>query len=313
MKYLNIQDEINYYKKIYRVKKGIEEVFLDKNYTEIQLPTFENIEVEKEIYDKKKMDSVIKVVDKNSDLISLRMDNTTGILKRVIPKIGKDETIKLFYDSKVYRKDSNSNIKETRQLGVECIGAATESDKEIISMTLDILDRFNGDFILEISNSKYISGLIEETLLEREDIFKLKELLYTKNRFELKRFLEEKMISDIVRCTIEKLLDLQGSFEEIMQGARENSINEKMENALNEIESLNKYIKSLNYERFIQYDFSMIMEFNYYDGLIFKGYYPNHYKDIICGGRYDSFTEKFGEKVPAIGFSLDIDELTQIV
>lgn len=313
MKYLNLQDEMNYYKKIYKVKKGIEGIFLDKDYTEIQLSTFESIEVEKDIYDKKKMDSVVKVVDKNSDLIALRMDNTTGILKRVIPKIGEEEIIKLFYDSKVFRKTDNNNITETRQLGVECIGDEIESDKETINMVLDILDRFNGDFILEISNGKYINGLIEETLFEREDVFKLKELLYTKNRFELKGFLENKNIRSDLKEKLENLLDLQGCFKEVIEGARKNCINEKMENALDEIESLNSYIESLNYERYIQYDFSMIMEFSYYDGLIFKGYYPNHYKDIICGGRYDNFTEKFGNRVPAIGFSLDIDELTQIV
>ena len=95
--------------------------------------------------------------------------------------------------------------------------------------------------------------------------------------------------------------------------AKENCINEKMEIAIREIEELNQYINSLGYSKYISYDFSMIMEFSYYDGLIFKGYYPNYYKDIIWGGRYDGFTEKFGKGVPAIGFSLDIDELIGIV
>lgn len=313
MKYLNIQDEINYYKKVYGVKKQIEEVFLDKDYTEIQLSTIENIEVKKELYDKAKMDSMVKVVNKNSDLLTLRIDNTTGILKKIIPKIREDEMIKLFYDSKVFRKDSSSNIKEMRQLGVECIGGGVDSDKEVVSMTLDILDKFNGDFILEISSSKYIIGLLEATKFKEEDASKLKELLYTKNRFELRDFLSKKNIEDGIKENLEKLLELQGRFEDVISDARKICINKKMEEALDELQELNKYINNLGYEKYIQYDFSMIMEFSYYDGLIFKGYYPNHYKDIICGGRYNGFTEKFGNKVSAIGFSLDIDELTEIV
>lgn len=312
MKYLNIKDEIDYYKKTYEVKQRIKEIFLNEDYTEIQLSTFEDIEVKKAIYDKKKMESMVKVVNKSSDLLTLRLDNTTGILKRVIPKIDS-EIIKLYYDSKVFRKDTTSNIKEIRQMGVECIGGGIETDKEIIFMALDILDNFNGDFILEISNSKYIMGLIEASNLDDEDILRLKELLYTKNRFELKDFLDSIDMEENTKKSIEKVLDLQGSFEEVMEKAKENALNENMKLALREMEVLNDYIEKLGYARFIEYDLSMIMEFSYYDGLIFKGYYPNHYKDIICGGRYDSFTEKFGTPIPAIGFSLDIDELTEIV
>ncbi len=313
MKYLNIQDEMDYYKKIYQVKKGIEDIFLDKKYTEIQLSSLEDIEVKKAIYDKEKMESMVKVVNNNSDLLTLRLDNTTGILKRIIPKVEQDRIIKLYYDSKVFRKDSTSNIKEIRQIGVECIGGTIELDKEITNIVLDILDKFNGDFILEISNSKYIMGLIEGIGLRNEDIAKLKELIYTKNRFELNDFLTQKDIEDDMKIRLESLLDLQGSFQDIIDKAKALCINKRMEIALKEIEDLNEYIKTLNYQKYIQYDFSMIMEFSYYDGLIFKGYYPNYYKDIICGGRYDSFTEKFGRRIPAIGFSMDIDELTEIV
>lgn len=313
MKYLKIQDEINYYKKTYEVKKAIEEIFLAKDYNEIQLSAFEDIQVKKSIYDKAKMDSMVKVVNKNSDLLTLRLDNTSGILKKVIPKLGEEESIKLFYDSKVFRKDITSNIKEIRQLGVECIGKGLEADKEITWMTLEILNKFNGDFILEVSNSKYIRALIEVLDLSEKDELKLKELLYTKNRFELRAFLEEKYIEDDLKKKLERLLDLQGSFKEVIESARENCVNEKMRMAVKDIEELSAYIDSLGYSKFVKYDFSMIMEFSYYDGLIFKGYYPNHYKDIICGGRYDRFTEKFGNRMPAIGFSLDIDELTEIV
>ena len=57
----------------------------------------------------------------------------------------------------------------------------------------------------------------------------------------------------------------------------------------------------------------MITELDYYDGVIFKGYYPNSFKEIIKGGRYDSFTEYFGEKVSAIGFSVELDEIANII
>lgn len=311
MKYLNIKDEMAYYKKLYEVKSSIEGIFVDKDYTEVQLSALENIEVKKSIYDKNKMESMVKVVNKSSDLLTLRLDNTSGVLKKMIPRMG-DEVLKLYYDSKVFRKDMDSNIREIRQLGVESIGGGLEADKEIVNMTLDILDKFNGEFILEISNSKYIRGLIDAAGLEEDEATRLKELFYTKNRFELKDFLKDLAIDDKMKKNIEKVLDLQGSFEDIIEDASANCLNDKMSLALDELRVLNDYIEELGYGDYIEYDLSMIMEFSYYDGLIFKGYYPNHYKDIVCGGRYDGFTEKFGSRIPAIGFSLDIDELTEI-
>lgn len=48
---------------------------------------------------------------------------------------------------------------------------------------------------------------------------------------------------------------------------------------------------------------------DYYEGIMIKGYYANVYKEILSGGRYDSLTQEFGRRVPAIGFCIDVDGL----
>jgi ATP phosphoribosyltransferase regulatory subunit len=40
-----------------------------------------------------------------------------------------------------------------------------------------------------------------------------------------------------------------------------------------------------------------------------KTFYENSNKEIIKGGRYDINWDGYGEVIPAIGFSVDIDEL----
>ena len=116
---------------------------------------------------------------------------------------------------------------------------------------------------------------------------------------------------DICDCLL-NIFDLQGDVSKIIDKAGNYYMNQIMEAALQELRILGDFIEKEGYSKYVHFDLSMIMELNYYDGVIFKGYYPNLYKDIICGGGYDSFTEQFGSKVPAIGFSLDLDELTKI-
>ncbi len=56
----------------------------------------------------------------------------------------------------------------------------------------------------------------------------------------------------------------------------------------------------------------MIQDIDYYDGIIFKGFCQSIPTKILSGGRYDKSTEKYGKKVPAIGFMIDMDLITRI-
>jgi ATP phosphoribosyltransferase regulatory subunit len=84
-------------------------------------------------------------------------------------------------------------------------------------------------------------------------------------------------------------------------------MNDLMKEGISELTKVNEHFK--NETNKITYDLSLVSELNYYDGIIFRGYIENSNKEMIKGGRYDSFTEQFGFKIPAIGFSIELDEL----
>ena len=102
---------------------------------------------------------------------------------------------------------------------------------------------------------------------------------------------------------------MQGDIFKIAEKARGLFLNEKMQKAIDELLFLKKFIDNEDYSKYVYFDLSLITELSYYDGIIFKGYFPNSFKDIISGGRYDSFTIDFGKKIPAIGFSIYLNEL----
>ena len=84
-----------------------------------------------------------------------------------------------------------------------------------------------------------------------------------------------------------------------------------MYKSLKELEEISLIIKESNCKEYINFDLSMIGKFDYYEGIMIKGYYSNVYKEILSGGRYDSLTEEFGRRVPAIGFCIDVDGLME--
>ena len=45
----------------------------------------------------------------------------------------------------------------------------------------------------------------------------------------------------------------------------------------------------------------------------FEGFVPDIGCSVLSGGRYDSLLEKFGDSLPAIGFSVKLDALLPVV
>ena len=53
----------------------------------------------------------------------------------------------------------------------------------------------------------------------------------------------------------------------------------------------------------------MLSKYNYYTGIIFKGYTYGVGDAIVKGGRYDNLLGRFGKNAAAIGFMIVVDDL----
>ena len=310
MKYLSIENELNYSKKRYEFTKHIESIFVNNNYIQIKPSIFEDYDNFKAINKRIKTESMVKVV--SDKILVLRPDITTSIIKSLIPRWEEDLILKLFYHSTVYKNTGKEGIKEIRQFGCEYLGEKSiEADKEIVNMSLDILQRFGEKFILEIGNSNYINGLLSEFKLKEYEENKLKNLILRKNKIEIKSYIKKLHIKEEVKETLLNLFELNGNIEEVLSKAKKLYTNDLMNKSLKELEEISLIIKESNCKEYINFDLSMIGKFDYYEGIMIKGYYSNVYKEILSGGRYDSLTEEFGRRVPAIGFCIDVDGLME--
>ncbi len=314
MEFLKVKEEIDYSDKRYKITREIEDIFINNGCINIEPSIFEDYDNFISVNTRIKKESMVKVLNGNSNVLILRPDITMNIIKNLIPRWENDLKLKLFYNSTIFRNKTDSNIKEFRQMGVEYIGEASmKADRDVIGLALNVLKKYNNNFILEIGNSKYIDELLRMTELEESIEKELKSLIYKKNKMELIDYVANLNVKKEIYDLLSNILDFQGNIEEIIKKAQNFYMNDEMKKSIEELRALNGFIKEYGYLKNIHFDLSMVSELDYYEGIVFKGYYTNSYREIISGGRYDSLTEVFGKKVSAIGFSIDIDELIKVI
>ncbi|MDL0148803.1 ATP phosphoribosyltransferase regulatory subunit, partial [Clostridioides difficile] len=281
-------------------------------YFQIEPQLFEEYDEFTTINNKIPEESMVKVV--NGKVMVLRADITTSIIKSLVPRWEDGLKLKLFYNSSIYKNKNTVGIKEIRQIGCEYLGeASVEADREVVKLALKILEKYNNNFILEVGSSKYIHGLLEELNLNKNCENQIKNLLYTKNTHELKVYIEELKIKREVKELLSNILSLQGNLYNVIEKSNKFYCNNKMKQALEELKQVNNLIEECNFLDKARFDLSMITMLDYYEGIMFRGYYPNSYKEILSGGRYDSLTKEYGKEIPAIGFTLSVDELMKYV
>ena len=59
-------------------------------------------------------------------------------------------------------------------------------------------------------------------------------------------------------------------------------------------------------------DLGLVQRNDYYTGVVFSAYVHQRGDAVLMGGRYDSLCEKFGDPMPAVGFSLDLDAVADL-
>ena len=68
-------------------------------------------------------------------------------------------------------------------------------------------------------------------------------------------------------------------------------------------------LKLYGYEKYVSFDLGMVNHFDYYTGIIFRGYTYGTGDAIGKGGRYDNLLAQFGKEASACGFTILIDDV----
>ncbi len=282
-------------------------------YRDIQTPTFEFFDVFSKEVGTTPSRELYKFFDKEGNTLVLRPDFTPSIA-RCAAKYFMDEDvpIRFCYQGNTFTNTSllQGKLKEVTQMGAELIGdASVQADAEMIAMTIEALYHAGlSDFQISVGNLEYFKGICAEAGLSEETELELREYISGKNFFGAEELLDSAGVERRDRELLLKVSELFGTAA-ILDEAKRAVTNERSRNAVKRLEKVYEALCEYGVEKYVSFDLGMLSKYNYYTGIIFKGYTYGVGDAIVKGGRYDSLLGRFGKDAPAIGFMIVVDDL----
>jgi len=288
---------------------NIRKMYDSYGYKKISLPSFEEYDLyneNKDFIDR----NVLTVMSPNGKLLALRPDITLSVAK----KVSKDRSLKyskIYYQENTYNLTKYVGYEEDEQLGIELIGKeSTFLDFEIINLAVKSLDIINKKSMIVLSHAGFISSIFENFDLEYETKEQILDCINRKNSHDIQKILKKnEHISENVKKLIYKIPELSGNLENIEKELLKYEINDNTKKILSELKQLNSLLMKFYKKSKIVFDFSVVKNLNYYNGIILQGYIEDFPNVILTGGRYDKLFEKFGVDTGAVGFAILTDGL----
>ena len=283
-------------------------VFKSFNYKEFRTPIIENKSlfqrsagetsdiVQKEVYE---------FQDRNEETLCLRPEGTAGLVRALITNgLISEEIKKFFYIGPMFRyeRPQKGRKRQFFQAGVELVGeGSSKSDVEVLLIAKTILEKLGVEYCLEIN---YLGG--EESLNSYRTY--LREFLQAN-----KESFDEKLYARLQRNPVRAIDSKDEKIREVIKNAKD------ITNFLNEDEKLafSETVEALDMLQ-VEYKINtkLVRGMDYYTGTVFEFTVDSlgAQNAVIGGGRYDNLIEELGgRKLPAIGFALGIDRLSEIV
>lgn len=282
-------------------------------YKNIQTPTFEFFDIFNRERGTVPSRNMYKFIDRDGRTLVLRPDITPSIA-RAVAKYYNGERIPLRFsycgNTFINNSSLQGKMKETTQLGAELIGdKSIEGDAEIIALAIHmLLESGLQDFQLDIGHVGFFKALAQEAAMDEAAVAQMRVLIESKNYFGVEALLEQLTLPEETADIFLKLPEMFGAYDVIEQ-AKAMTGNEAALDALASIEKLYRLIAEYGFEKYITIDLGMLTEYDYYTGIIFRGYTYGTGDAVVKGGRYDHLIRQFGKDAASVGFAVVLDEL----
>ena len=201
-------------------------------------------------------------------------------------------------------------LAEKTELGAEHINDdSPEADAEAVVMMIDcFLAAGLSDFRIDIGQSEFYRGIMEDLDVSDEVKAQIHEYIENKNSLGMELLLSEVAIKDCYRHILLEYNELYGDAS-MLARAKELTVNPRCRAAVRRLEQVYAVICQYGYEKYVSFDLGMVNHFDYYTGIIFRGYTYGTGDAIGKGGRYDNLLMQFGKDAPAIGFTILVDDM----
>lgn len=292
----------------------IHSIFKSRGYSELITPSIEFYDVFSHSSGHFTQERLFKLTDLKGRLLVLRPDNTVPIARIVATRL-KDAMLpmRLYYNQCVFTMEPSfkGRSAQTVQTGIELIGSSSKmADLEVISTAIEVLSECSdGDFSLEIGDIRFFRELVNRLDASDEQKETIRSLIEAKNYPTLNDTLDSIGKNEITHA-LKRLPRLFGG-EEVFEKASKLFSDENIHPVLEELKDLYGKISSIIGSGRLTADLGMVNRTDYYTGVIIKGYIEGCGEEVLSGGRYDRLIADFGSDVPATGFAVNVDAVTQ--
>jgi len=207
--------------------------------------------------------------------------------------------------------------REPLQFGAEIFGhAGIEADLEVQELALDGLKATGVDgLVCDLADVRLLDGVLSGLGVAEQLAPAMKaELLAAlaaKDAASIRELLAA--MPDGVGATLAELTTMYGG-DEVLTRAREVlPANPLVEQALSELAWLATQLRQAHPEVRIGFDLSDLSGYAYYSGSRFAVYAQGCSHAVLRGGRYDEVGAIFGRRRPAVGFSLDLKVVAELL
>ncbi len=305
------------YKRKRKVMSELHHVLELYSYRDIQTPTFEYFDIFSKEKGSAPSNEMFKFFDRDNNTLVLRPDITPSIARCVAKYYEtEDLPIRLCYEGNTFTNKISHQGKlcEVTQVGGELVNDdSSAADAEILATVVDCIQASGlEEFQVEVGEVDFFKGVIEEAGLSVEEESHIRAYIQNKNFFGLQEYVKQLDISEHLKQVLVSFEHLFGGVD-MLEQAKKLVQNRRSLEALDRLQKVYQALAFYHCEEHISFDLSMLSDFKYYTGILFKGYTYGTGAAIVRGGRYNALLRQYGKEAPAIGFAFVIDELMNAI
>jgi len=283
------------------------ETALRFGFREIQMPTFEELE----LFTKKSgpgiVDELYAFKDKGGRDIALRPEMTAQVMRFYVSDLSSlPKPLKLFYFGPCFRYENpqSGRFREFYQFGAEIAGAETpETDAEVIALASAIVAAVGlKGFVVRVGYIGILRSMLKDLKFSDADIAMALHFLDKNDVEGFTKFASQKSISKETVDRIFSIRNLKGGIE-ILDKLDDGKAKDYLRETMNFLSILG--VKGYSV------DLGIIRGLDYYTGMVFEMDAPSlgAEKQICGGGSYDLVPLFGGEQVFTTGFALGFDRV----
>ncbi len=254
-----------------------------------------------------------KLVDQLSGrTLGVRPDTTPQVARIDAHLLNRAGVCRLCYCGPVLHTlpDRPFATREPLQLGAELFGhGGLEADLEVLELALSGLAVVAcRDVQVDFGDARVLRGLLGGLNLTQDQTFSIRQALANKDEQKVVSLAHAFALPEQTSEALKALVHLYGDASVVQEGIRVLAAWPEVVEALNELLWLSAHLSVK-----VSFDLADSKGYSYYSGARFAIYVHGGSDALVRGGRYDEVGAVFGRARAAVGFSLDLKALVEVL